>query len=146
MRAAVRGRMRAGLACGVLALAATCGCTPPPGLVRSPEFTTDAVVLRYRAPGARVVQVAGSWDTNSFLRGREWTRDTRVGLMEDTNHDGTWELQVPLAPGRYEYLFLVDGRFWELDSANPQRVPDGTGGERSLLLVPERRSPAAAPQ
>lgn len=134
----MRGRLRTkpwwGLAAAMIAL--LCACTPPQGRVRSPEFTAEGVLLRHRAPGARVVQVAGSWETNTFLRGREWTADTRVGLMEDADRDGTWELRVPLAPGRYEYLFLVDGRFWEADPSNPQRVPAPTGGERSLLVVP----------
>jgi hypothetical protein len=118
------------------ALTAATGCTPSGGTLRSPELTPEGVLFRYRAPGARVVQVAGSWDTNSFLRGREWTSDTRVGLLEDPDHDGTWELRVPLGPGRYEYLFLIDGRLWAADSANPQRVADGAGGQRSVLVVP----------
>lgn len=111
-------------------------CLPALVRVSSPELVPGGAVVRYRAPGARVVQVAGSWETNAFLRGREWSADTRVGLMQDPDRDGTWELELELAPGRYEYLFLVDGRFWEADPANPQRVPDGAGGERSLLLIP----------
>lgn len=125
-------RIQAAIAAAML----LAGCTPPQGSGRSPELASEGVVFRFRAPGARVVQVAGSWDSNWFLRGREWTSDTRVGLLQDGDRDGTWELTVPLGPGRYEYLFLVDGKFWELDPANPQRVPDGTGGERSLLVVP----------
>ena len=100
------------------------------------ERGPEGVTFRYRAPSARVVQVSGSWDTNFGLRGRDWTSGTRVGLMQDSDHDGVWELQVGLGPGRYEYVFLVDGRFWELDPANPQRAPDGRGGSVSLLVVP----------
>jgi hypothetical protein len=129
-------RLRCTLLCGLMGLAVLSGCRLPPGQLRSPELGSSGVLFRYRAPGARVVQVAGDWDTNAFLRGRDWSRDTRVGLMEDADHDGTWELCVPLVAGRYEYLFLVDGRFWEPDPANPERVPDGAGGERSLLVVP----------
>lgn len=119
-----------------LGCAAAAGCAPPGPLPRSPERLPDAVVFRYRAPAARVVQLAGSWQGNSFLRGREWTRDTRTGLMQDPDRDGVWELQVPLGPGRYEYAFLVDGTFWEADPANAERVPDGRGGTRSLVVVP----------
>jgi hypothetical protein len=120
-----------------LGLLLATGCTPPSGAVRSPELGPGPVVVfRYRAPAARVVQLSGSWDTNSFLQGREWTSDTRVGVMEDPDRDGTWELRVSLGTGRYEYLFLVDGRFWEVDPANPQRVADGSGGQRSLVVVP----------
>lgn len=118
----------------VLALAAA-GCAPAPLVLRSPEIMASGVVFRFRDPVARVVQVAGSWEGNMALRGLEWTSNTRVGLME-RGDDGTWELTLALGPGRYEYLFLVDGRFWELDPANPQRLADSEGGWVSLLVVP----------
>jgi hypothetical protein len=121
---------------GMMVLVAVSGCTPPNHNVRSPERIDGDVVFRYYAPGARVVQVAGSWDSNTFLRGRDWTTDTVVGRMDDPDRDGVWELRVPLGPGRYEYLYLVDGRFRQLDPTNPQRVPDEEGGERSLLVIP----------
>ena len=110
-------------------------CAPAPPSFLSPELTAGGVVFRYRDPVARVVQLAGSWETNLRLRGLEWTSNTRVGGMQRLD-DGTWELRLDLGPGRYEYLFLVDGRFWELDRANPQRLADGTGGFVSLLVVP----------
>jgi len=119
-----------------LCLAAVAGCTAPAPLPRSPERASDAFVFRYRAPAARVVQLAGSWQGNTFLRGREWSRDTRTGLMQDDDRDGVWEIEVRLGPGRYEYAFLVDGTFWEADPANAERIPDGRGGTRSLLVVP----------
>jgi 1,4-alpha-glucan branching enzyme len=111
------------------------GSCAPPGVTRSPEQGPDGVVFRYRAPAARVVQLAGSWPESSWLQGREWTRDTRVGRMQDDDADGVWELRVQLPPGRYEYAFLIDGAFWEADPANPERVADGSGGTRSLLIV-----------
>ena len=111
------------------------GCAPP-RVLRSPEPTADGIVFRYRAPSARMVQLAGSWSDNSWLQGREWTRDTRVGLMADADGDGVWELRLQLPPGRYEYAFWIDGVFWEADPANAERVVDGAGGTRSLLIVP----------
>jgi 1,4-alpha-glucan branching enzyme len=120
--------------CAVWASAGS-GCTPP-AVQRSPEATDAGIVFRYRAPSARSVQLAGNWFDNSWLQGREWTRDTRVGLMSDADGDGVWELRLQLPPGRYEYAFLVDGTFWEADPANAERVSDGAGGTRSLLVVP----------
>jgi len=117
------------------AAALLAGCVPRPVMPRSPEITSGEVVFRYRDPVAQVVQVAGSWETNFDLRGREWTSSTRVGVML-RDDDGMWELRAALGPGRYEYLFLVDGRFWELDPSNPQRTGDGQGGFVSLLVVP----------
>jgi hypothetical protein len=82
-----------------------------------------------------VVQISGSWESNFYLRGREWTSNTRVGRMQ-RGADGVWELRLVLPPGRYEYVFLVDGRFWKLDPNNPQRASDSQDGWVSLLVVP----------
>ena len=112
------------------------GCAPPPSGPRSPELGPAGVVFRLHAPSARVVQVSGSWDTNFALRGRDWSRFTRVGRMQDDDRDGVWECTVELGPGRYEYSFLVDSRFWVVDPNNPERAPDGHGGLVSLLVVP----------
>ncbi len=133
-RARAMRRVCAALA-AASALLASASCMPRPPMPRSPEIGAGVVVFRYRDPVAQVVQVAGSWETNFHLRGREWTSSTRVGVML-RGDDGIWELAAALGPGRYEYLFLVDGRFWELDPANPQRVADGQGGFVSLLVVP----------
>jgi len=119
----------------VLALCWNSACLPRPSSPRSPEIAAGTVTFRYRDPSAQVVQVAGSWATNLALRGRDWTSGTRVGLME-RDEEGLWTLQLDLGPGRYEYLFLVDGRIWMLDPSNPQRVADDQGSFVSLLVVP----------
>lgn len=133
-----RARRRCGRRSAFLVLLGACfiaACGPPPAPVLSPEATDEGTVFRYRDPVAHVVQISGSWASNFYLRGREWTSDTRVGRMTRRD-DGVWELRVPLGPGRYEYVFLVDGRFWKLDPSNPQRGADGQGGWVSLLVVP----------
>ena len=40
-------------------------------------------------------------------------------LVMDRAPNGTWFTTVPLAPGRYEYAYLVDDQ-WRLDPASPQ--------------------------
>jgi hypothetical protein len=105
-------------------------------MLRSPEIVEAGTVFRFRAASAQTVQLAGSWMSNARLRGLDWSSGTRVGLMQQSAADGAiWELTVPLTTGRYEYLFLVNGRFWELDPANPQRSVDAEGGQVSLLVV-----------
>ena len=126
---------RAVVVLGACALWFLSACASAPPGPNSPELTDAGVMFRYRDPVAQVVQISGSWETNFYLRGREWTSNTRVGRMERTP-DGVWELRVALGPGRYEYLFLVDGRFWRVDSNNPQRAQDGADGWVSLLVVP----------
>jgi hypothetical protein len=111
-------------------------CAAPPAMVRSPQETAEGIVFRFRAPGAQTVQLAGSWMSNARLRGQDWSAGTRVGLMSRSANDAAvWEITVPLGTGRYEYLFLVNGRFWELDPANPQRARDLEGGWVSVLVL-----------
>jgi len=39
-----------------------------------------------------------------------------------------------LAPGTYQYRYVVDGE-WRADPANPRFVPGPVGGRNSLLVV-----------
>lgn len=48
--------------------------------------------------------------------------------------DGTWEASLDLPPGRYEYMFVVDGR-WVSDPGARQRIDDGFGRENAVLLL-----------
>ncbi len=57
--------------------------------------------------------------------------------MTDDDRNGTYEIQVALEPGRYEYKFFVNGE--ELvDPANPEQLPNGFGGFNSILNVEEK--------
>ena len=47
---------------------------------------------------------------------------------------GVWSIKLKLAAGTYQYKFVFDGS-WEIDQANPDRVPDGQGGENSVKNV-----------
>jgi hypothetical protein len=47
---------------------------------------------------------------------------------------GVWAVDVALAPGIYNYVFVVDGKTWRLDPL-AQRVSDGFGGESSRVAV-----------
>jgi len=35
--------------------------------------------------------------------------------LTDENQDGIWTASIPLQPGRYEYAFVIDGRWWGQD-------------------------------
>jgi hypothetical protein len=48
--------------------------------------------------------------------------------------DGSWRSTLRLAPGRYSYKLLVDGRL-RPDPAAASTEPDGFGGRNSLLIV-----------
>jgi len=35
--------------------------------------------------------------------------------LSDPDGDGIWTASIPLSPGRYEYAFIIDGRWWGQD-------------------------------
>lgn len=56
--------------------------------------------------------------------------------MTDSNNDGTFETEVALEPGRYEYKFFGDGEEI-VDPNNPDKKPNGFGDYNSLFNVAE---------
>jgi 1,4-alpha-glucan branching enzyme len=80
------------------------------------------VEFRLHAPQASSVVVAGSfnnWDTQK-------TRLQRDG--------DAWKSNIPLAPGRYEYRFIVDGE-WITDPNCKECVRNDYGSTNSVLVV-----------
>lgn len=81
-------------------------------------------------PGARMVQLAGDFN--------EWN-PAQTPLEEASN--GAWTVTLSLEPGRYEYMFLVDGRQWIADPFALEHTDDGFGSRNAVLDV---RPPADA--
>jgi 1,4-alpha-glucan branching enzyme len=84
----------------------------------------SSVRLQFRHATASRVTVAGDfngWRTASHPL--------------DRDREDLWVLEVNLAPGRYEYKFLVDGRQWWNDPEAP-KAPNIWGSETSYLEVP----------
>lgn len=50
--------------------------------------------------------------------------------------NGLWTLTIPLKPGRYEYMYRVDGK-WVTDPLASDFIPDGFGQENAVLDVRE---------
>lgn len=42
--------------------------------------------------------------------------------LSDENEDGIWMASIPLSPGRYEYAFVIDGRWWGQDPSADEYV------------------------
>ncbi|PWF45397.1 alpha-amylase family glycosyl hydrolase [Massilia glaciei] len=72
------------------------------------RFTFDG------APGLRSVAVAGTFNS--------WVGDDRP-LRQIA--PGRWQTTLPVATGRHLYKYVVDGRHWILDPANPWVSEDG---------------------
>jgi hypothetical protein len=95
-------------------------------LMRSaPEADAEgrAITLVFVAPQAKNVSLAG--DFNDWQPARQ--------PMRDEAGDGVWTTTIRLAPGRYEYMFVVNGEEWVPDPLARVRRPDGFGRENAVL-------------
>jgi hypothetical protein len=121
-----------------LALAAAvsgCGYLASRNIVTGPEPRGDEILFRFHAPAARRVQLAGNWPGNNWGRGDGSVGEGNIGLMEDDNGDGVWEIRVALRPGTYTYLFWVDENTWHTDPGNPEEVEGGPVGACSRIVL-----------
>lgn len=82
------------------------------------------VSVSFYAPQARTVSVAGDFN--------KWSVDD--GLMKK-RENGTWTIEVPLKPGVYHYMFVVDGEGWVPDPKAESYRDDGFGNKNSVLRV-----------
>ena len=81
------------------------------------------VGFSYFNPGAREVFVAGVFN--------EWQPNATAMVKAE---DGTWHVDVILAPGRYEYRFVVDG-VWQEDPMSQWFAANPFGGLNSVAVV-----------
>jgi 1,4-alpha-glucan branching enzyme len=94
-----------------------------------PEMTRDGVAFSFYAPGAKKVGIAGNFNAWNMYK----------DSLSGPDKKGLWTIVIPLHQGRYEYLFIVDGKKWQPDPSVPE-VDDGFGGKNSVLLVPEEHA------
>jgi hypothetical protein len=95
-----------------------------PVMVKS-EAPPPRVVLELVNPAAKRVFVAGSFNN--------WQPE-QTPLVAAGN--GRWTGDLKVAPGQYEYLFVVDGQ-WLPDPNARQTVQNPFGGRNSVLTVSE---------
>jgi hypothetical protein len=86
---------------------------------------TSHISLELLNPGAKSVSVAGSFN--------EW-KPEQAPLAPLGN--GRWAGDLAVKPGRYEYLFVVDGQ-WLPDPNAKESVQNPFGGKNSVLVVSE---------
>jgi 1,4-alpha-glucan branching enzyme len=83
---------------------------------------TSDVEFKVFSPASDSVAVAGDfngWKPIALKKGKS----------------GAWTSSIKLNSGEYQYKILFDGKYWEIDNMNPERVSDGQGGENSKLRV-----------
>ena len=106
------------------ALVLLCGCAPA---AKSVQYEEDrgriAVRFVYGDDQAGTVCVSGSfnnWSEHSDCMSRA---------------SGPWSVTLALPPGRYQYLFIVDGRTLREDPRNVLSEDTGFGMKNSVLVV-----------
>jgi hypothetical protein len=96
-----------------------------PVTAMSPSATLVRLVILQ--PGAKTVQVAG--DFNGW-------NPAKTSLEQIS--EGAWAVTIALKPGRYAYMFVVDGQRWVADPFAAEQKDDGFGSRNAVLDV---RSP-----
>jgi 1,4-alpha-glucan branching enzyme len=92
-------------------------------MVKADAPKPPRVVVELINPAAKQVFVAGSFN--------DWQPE-QTPLVAAGN--GRWTRDLKVAPGRYEYLFVVDGQ-WLPDPNARQSVENPFGGRNSVLMV-----------
>jgi hypothetical protein len=92
-----------------------------------PNLTPDGVLFNYKPDGK---------PSKLFLAGNfnNWNPANEKYLLEDDNGDGIWSITIKLAPGTYQYKFVIDGQ-WTKDPHSPSDAPDGFGGRNGQFDV-----------
>ena len=72
----------------------------------------------------KTVSIAGSFN--------EW--DPTVKYLQDKDNSGIYSGYLMLAPGVYEYKFIIDGE-WRLDEKNANFAPNDFGTLNSVIVV-----------
>ena len=93
----------------------------------SPAFLSGEqaamVRLTFVAPDAKNVAVAGNFN--------KWRTDSDVMKREN----GMWTIDLPLKPGVYTYMFIVDHEQWVTDPHAETYRDDGFGYQNAVLKV-----------
>lgn len=95
-----------------------------------PGSAPGTILVRFelRLPQAERVALAGTfngWSDSSIVFARAGEADQ-------------WTVTVALTPGRYQYLFVVDGERWVPDPKAHAQIEDEFGQMNSLLVVGPR--------
>jgi len=87
------------------------------------KSTKQKVTFSIVAPTARSVQLVGDFS--------DWEqRPVPLKRLKT----GEWKATLPLAQGKYEYRYLVDGQ-WSDDPNCSMRVPNSFGSQNCVLVV-----------
>jgi len=122
---------RAGATAPAVAPASASAPVAAPVVVPMPTRDTVRLVqFVLVAPKAARVAVVGDFNN--------WDRVATP--LRRGGQGSVWAVDVPLAPGRHQYAFIVDGVRWVLDPTAPRAVEDDFGTPNSVVTVGEHAS------
>ena len=90
-----------------------------------PQHVVTLFRFSVEAPGAQRVAVAGDFNG--------WRTDEI--FLSDTTGQGHFAVSLPLRPGRYAYMFVVDGSTWVTDPHATAYRDDGFGNRNALVTI-----------
>lgn len=88
------------------------------------DASAAVVTFRIHAPEARSVALAGEFN--------RWKTDDILLKKQEGN---VWTVSLPLNPGVYSYMFVIDGEVWLPDPDAGLYRDDGFGYKNSVLKV-----------
>ena len=91
-----------------------------------------SVTFEYTGPSAKAVYLVGEF--NSWLDNENGKIKEKPEWLMKKDDNGNWKLTIQLAPGTYQYKFVVDGE-WKQDPTNQETRDDGFGGKNSVKIV-----------
>jgi hypothetical protein len=96
--------------------------------VQPPVSHTTDTVVQFVFVGPRASKVSLVGDFNGW--------DDSKTPMVRAAADGHWTVTLPLAAGRHEYAFVVDGKTWMNDPRAPLAPDNGFGRVNTVKNVP----------
>lgn len=105
-----------------------------------PHKVNGKILFQYYAPNARIVTLAGSFNSWGGTASLGYY-DPKIDPMNDDGKngdkvagDGIWSILKELPPGLHQYKFVVDYNIWVKDPSNPFTAIEG-GIENSAIWV-----------
>ena len=93
----------------------------------TPSICSAEVQFSLRISDSKAHTVAIAGDFNNW--------SPQANLLEDPEGDGIWNGILKLEPGRYEYMFVLDGEKWLPDPNALRYVKDGFGNKNAILEI-----------
>ena len=93
----------------------------------TPSICSAEVQFSLRIGDSKAHTVAIAGDFNGW--------NPQANLLEDPDGDGIWTGTLKLEPGKYEYMFVLDGEKWLPDPNALRYVKDGFGNKNAILEI-----------